>query len=155
MVYFTGIIPILSFLPLIFTGCASSGNRETVAAVAPAPAPVQVTTLAMQPTSGQATLVFHCQPVHNTPLTSAEATQLATLLANDKAMVIYQCQPFHVGSPAVFVDGRWSWRQLVPGDYEALVDIAADGSTNNTIVNLLNDSMDNLSQHQHGPGLPY
>jgi hypothetical protein len=72
------------------------------------------------------------------PLTSAQAKLLAIQLANDKATLTYHRQPFHDGQPASFVDGHWLWRQLGPGDIEATVELAADGSTNRVILNLMN-----------------
>jgi len=101
--------------------------------------PVQST--ATQSGNDKPILVYQCQTGNGKPLTSGQAAQLATLLANNKAAVFYHCQPFHFGQPATFVDGHWHWRQTVPGDYEAIVEVAADGSTNKVIVNLLNSAL--------------
>jgi hypothetical protein len=48
-------------------------------------------------------------------------------------------QPFHDGQPATFVSGRWTWRELAPGDVEAVVELAKDGSTNSVAINFLSD----------------
>ena len=72
-------------------------------------------------------------------LTTEQATALAMQLANDKASTICHRQPFHDGQPAAFVSGRWTWRELAPGDVEATVQLAADGSTNSVAINILAD----------------
>jgi hypothetical protein len=79
-------------------------------------------------------------PKQQSSLTSSQATQLATRLANDQATTLYRCQPFHDGQPASFADGHWHWKQLRPGDYEATVELAANGSTNKVRVEWLDDS---------------
>ena len=73
-------------------------------------------------------------------LTTEQATTLAMRLANDKASTVYHQQPFHDGQPASFEAGRWVWRQLRPGDFDATVELAADGSTNKVVVNLLSNT---------------
>jgi hypothetical protein len=139
-------ISLLPILPLFFLGCANPGpDKPPVNAQAtPTPPAMQSVnndkTVATGSANDKAILVYHCQPGNGKPLTSAQATQLATLLANNKAAAIYACQPFHYGQPATFADGRWRWRQTVPGDYEAIVYVAVDGSTNRVIVNLLNST---------------
>lgn len=65
---------------------------------------------------------------------------MATRLANDQASALYACQPFHDGQPANFTDGHWHWKQLLPGDYEATVELAANGSTNRVRVYWLDPS---------------
>ena len=70
-------------------------------------------------------------------LTSEQATRLAIQLANEKATLTYHRSPFYGSQPASFVDGHWFWRQLSPGDIEATVELAADGSTNRVLLNLL------------------
>jgi hypothetical protein len=72
-------------------------------------------------------------------LTAEQAKTLAVRLANDKASTIYHRQPFHDGVPATFESGRWVWRELAPGDIEATVKLAADGSTNNVALNILSN----------------
>jgi hypothetical protein len=79
-------------------------------------------------------------PKQQTSLTDVQATQLATRLANDQATFLYHCQPFQVGQPANFTNGYWHWKQLRPGDYEATVELAANGSTNRVRVYWLDDS---------------
>jgi hypothetical protein len=73
-------------------------------------------------------------------LTPEQAKTLALRLANDKASAVCHRQPFHDGQPATFVSGRWVWRELAPGDVEATVELARDGSTNNVAINILSDS---------------
>ena len=72
-------------------------------------------------------------------LTPEQAKALALRLANDKASAIYPRQPFHDGEPATFESGRWIWRELAPGDIEATVKLAADGSTNSVAINILSN----------------
>jgi hypothetical protein len=73
-------------------------------------------------------------------LTAEQAKTVAMRLANDKASTIYHRQPFHDGQPAAFVSGRWVWRELAPGDIEATVELAADGSTNSVVINILSET---------------
>jgi hypothetical protein len=73
-------------------------------------------------------------------LTAEQAKTLAVRLANDKASAIYHRQPFHDGVPATFESGRWVWRELAPGDIEATVKLAADGSTNSVALNILSNT---------------
>jgi hypothetical protein len=63
-------------------------------------------------------------------LTNEKASKLARSLANAKALELYRCQPFSDGA-ARFDNGLWVWREergrgLL--DYEATVELAADGS---------------------------
>jgi hypothetical protein len=77
-------------------------------------------------------------------LTPAQASTLAIRLANDKAATAYQCQPFRDGQPAHLVAGHWVWADLQGfgrGDLQATVELAADGSTNDVAILLL-DSHD-------------
>ena len=99
-------------------------------------------------------------------LSAQQATRLAIQLANTKAEAAYQRQPFHDGETARFESGGWAcvagayqrqlfhddktcresgvwvWEELAPGDIEAEVEIAADGSTNRVSLNLLSDVVD-------------
>ena len=72
-------------------------------------------------------------------LSAGQATALAVQLANDKASTICHRKPFLDGQPAAFVSGRWTWRELAPGDVEATVELAADGSTNSVAINILSE----------------
>lgn len=72
-------------------------------------------------------------------LSTDQATRLAIQLANAKAEAIYHRQPFHDGHPAKFESGRWVWRELALGDFEATVELAADSSTNRVSLNLLSN----------------
>ena len=73
-------------------------------------------------------------------LTADEAKTLAIRLANEKASATWHRQPFHDGQPATFVSDRWVWYQLAPGDVEATVELAADGSTNSVAINILSET---------------
>jgi hypothetical protein len=70
-------------------------------------------------------------------LTADQAKAVAIRLANEKAAATYHRQPFHDGQPPSFVAGHWIWRQLVTGDIEATVELAADGSTNSVALDQL------------------
>ena len=72
-------------------------------------------------------------------LTADQAKTLAIRLANDKTSSINLGQPFHDGQPATFVSGYWIWKELAPGDIEATVELAADGSTNSVAINYLSN----------------
>ncbi len=133
-VYSARAISCLAFLSLALVGCAIREKNEP-------PAGAQMTPpVTRAGNNDKPILVYQCQTGNGKPLTSAQATQLATLLANDKAAAFYHCHPFHCDQSATFVDGRWLWKQTVPGDYEAIVAVAVDGSTNRVIVNLLNST---------------
>lgn len=121
----------LLFLSLVFIGCASprqpapQANAQVsvkLIAVTPSAAQVPVKTITMRPPAS---------------FTSAQATQLAIQLANEQAARIYHCKPFHDGRPAAFTEGCWRWHELTPSDYEAEVQLLADGSPNRVTVNLL------------------
>ena len=90
-------------------------------------------------------LVLGCATQHRTTLTSAQAKTLAQHLANDVAFTRYGCRPFDDGQTPRFEQGRWVWSDrhgYGNGDLEALVTIAADGSTHE--VNL--DVLTNLNE---------
>ena len=72
-------------------------------------------------------------------LSAEQATRLAIQLANAKAEATYHRQPFHDGRTATFESGHWVWRELATGDLEAMVEIAADSSTNSVSLNLLSN----------------
>jgi hypothetical protein len=85
-----------------------------------------------------ALLLVGCTSTHQTAsLTADQAKTVAIHLANEKAAATYHSQPFHDGQPPSFVAGHWTWRQLSPGDLEAIVELAADGSTNSVTLNQL------------------
>lgn len=73
-------------------------------------------------------------------LTAEQAKVVAVRLANDKAATICHRQPFRDGEPATLVSGHWIWRELAPGDIEATVELAADGSTNSVAINILSET---------------
>jgi len=74
------------------------------------------------------------------PLTAEQAKAVAMRVANDKSSVICHRKPFHDGQPATFASGHWQWRELAPGDVEATVELAADGSTNSVAINILSET---------------
>jgi hypothetical protein len=80
-----------------------------------------------------------------TSLSDAQATMMARQLANKQATLLYNCQPFHDGQPANFTNGHWHWTELCSGDYEASVELAANGSTNRVKVYWLYDSVSPMS----------
>jgi hypothetical protein len=89
-----------------------------------------------------ALLLVGCTSTHQTAsLTADQAKPVAIHLANEKAAATYHSQPFHDGQPPSFVAGHWTWRQLVTGDLEATVELAADGSTNSVTINQLVDQI--------------
>lgn len=77
-----------------------------------------------------------------TSLTATQAQTLATQLANDKADSLFHRRPFHDSRPAEFAEGRWIWTASQGwglSDFNAKVELAADGSTNSVDVQLFND----------------
>ena len=66
-------------------------------------------------------------------LTAEQAKKTAIQLSNDKAFTAFNCRPFRDNQPARLVSGHWVWRELAGVgryDLEAIVELAADGSTN-------------------------
>ncbi len=87
-----------------------------------------------------AALLVGCTSSHpKESLSADQATKLAIQLANAKAGITYHRQPFQDGHPAKFESGRWVWTQLAPGDLDATVELAANGSTNQVVVNQLSN----------------
>jgi len=81
-------------------------------------------------------------PQHGTQLTAAKVGVVAMRLANDKADALYHRRPFESSQPAQFAAGRWFWTDRCGagmGDYEATVELAADGSTNSVDVKFLDN----------------
>jgi hypothetical protein len=77
-------------------------------------------------------------------LTPEQAQALAIQLANQKADTLYHCQPFHDGQPARFMQGHWVWsdtRGYGHGDIQAIVELAANGSTNNVDVEFFDNGV--------------
>ncbi len=75
-------------------------------------------------------------------LTAQQASALAVTLASNEASAVYHGQPFRSGEPARFVAGHWRWtgqRGYGQGDLQATVELAADGSTNQVVLNLLSN----------------
>jgi hypothetical protein len=80
----------------------------------------------------------------NVPLTAEQAKILAMRLANDKADMLFHHRPFQGGQSAHFAAGHWIWtdsRGVGILDYQATVDLAADGSTNNVAVQVLDSAL--------------
>ena len=77
---------------------------------------------------------------NNVALRAEQAQALAVQLANDKADSVYHCRPFGLEQPARFAQGRWLWTDRSGhgyGDLEAVVTLAADGTTNSIDLKLL------------------
>jgi hypothetical protein len=77
-------------------------------------------------------------------LTAAQASALSVPLANAKSEVLYSHQPFQGGQLAKFEAGRWVWsekRGFGTADICAVVDLAADGSTNSVSIEMDVDSL--------------
>jgi hypothetical protein len=111
-------MPSAIVLGVILVGCESSQPRSAASRSHPSPSPPRV---------------------QSGPLSADQATGLAIELANARADATYHCQPFWNRQPARFEAGRWVWRALAPGDLEAKVELAADGSTNNVSLELLSN----------------
>lgn len=79
-----------------------------------------------------------------TRLTAEQAETLSVQLANDQADFLYHRRPFEKKQPAQFENGRWIWNGshgIGLFDYEATVELAANGSTNNVDVRLTDDAL--------------
>ena len=77
-------------------------------------------------------------------LSVVEAKALAQQLANDAAFTRYGCRPFHEGQSPRFEQGGWVWSDRSgygKGDLEALVMIAADGSTHEVNFDVLTNEL--------------
>ncbi len=73
-------------------------------------------------------------------LTADQARSMAVQLANDKAAELYGCRPFHDNLSAHFAAGCWRWTTRQGAgytDFQATVELAADGSTNHVEVQWL------------------
>ncbi|MGH7980421.1 MAG: hypothetical protein ACREE6_13680 [Limisphaerales bacterium] len=81
-------------------------------------------------------------PARQSLVNGTQATRLAIQLANKRAGFLYNCQPFHDGQPASFRNGQWHWTEFCAGDYEATIDLAANGAKNQVMVYWLDDSND-------------
>jgi hypothetical protein len=75
-------------------------------------------------------------------LTAEQAKTVAMRLANDKADKLFHHRPFQDSQPAHFAAGRWIWTDshgVGLEDFQARVELAADGSTNSVDIKLLDD----------------
>jgi uncharacterized protein YcfL len=90
-----------------------------------------------------ALLLVGCTSTHQSAsLTADQATIVAMRLANEKASTIYHCQPFRNGQPAHLVAGHWIWidqQGYGQADIQARVELAANGSTHNVDLQLLDN----------------
>src|SRR5436190_16648052 len=89
-------------------------------------------------------LVGCTSPRPSASLTAEQARALAIRLANDKAATVYHCQPFQDSQPAHFIGGHWVWtdhRGFGRGDIQTTVELAADGSTHNVDLKLLDSTL--------------
>ena len=78
----------------------------------------------------------------STGLTQEQAQRLAVQLANDKASTVHHCQPFRSGQAARLEKGRWVWFERQGygyGEFEATVELAANGSTNSVNLQFLDN----------------
>ncbi len=78
------------------------------------------------------------------PLTEGDAETLAIRLANSKAETLFHYQPFQKSQPAQFVGGCWIWSGRAGAgllDFQARVELAADGSTNRVDLELLDNAL--------------
>ncbi len=85
-------------------------------------------------------LMIGCATQRRTTLTSVQAKTMAQQLANDEAFTRYGCRPFDDGQAPRFEQGRWVWSDrhgYGKGDLEALVMIAADGSTHEVNLDVM------------------
>lgn len=85
-------------------------------------------------------LMVGCATQHRTTLTYVQAKTMAQQLANDEAFTRYGCRPFDDGQAPRFEKGRWVWSDrhgYGKGDLEALVMIAADGSTHEVNLDVM------------------
>ena len=86
-----------------------------------------------------------CESSHKLPpLDAAHAQALALRLANDQADTLFHQRPFQDGKPPELTAGRWVWtghRGMHLVEFEATVELAADGSTNSVKVQLLDDAL--------------
>jgi hypothetical protein len=86
--------------------------------------------------------LFYESLLQGTSLTAEQAKTLAIRLANEKADALYHYQPFRDGRSARLVAGHWVWTDQQgygQGDIQATVELAADGSTNNVDLQLLDN----------------
>ena len=87
-------------------------------------------------------LLVGCESPHS-PITATQAGALSAQLANDKADPFYHRRPFQNDLPAQFKDGRWIWTGGHGAgmlDFQARVELAADGSTNSVDVTILDSN---------------
>ena len=81
---------------------------------------------------------------NNPPLTAEQAGALSLQLANDRAESVYHRRPFANQQSAQFEDGRWTWTSsqgVGTLDYQARVELAANGATNSVHIKLTDDAL--------------
>jgi hypothetical protein len=86
-----------------------------------------------------------CETSHTgTQLTAGQAGALAVRLANDKADALFHHRPCMDNQRPTFESGHWVWSESCGFgllDYQARVELAADGSTNNVDLKVLDNSL--------------
>jgi hypothetical protein len=88
-----------------------------------------------------ALLAAGCSARHEkAALNADQARIMAVQLANDKAAELYRCRPFQDTATVRFDAGHWVWterRAAGHSDFQATVELAANGSTNRVDIQLL------------------
>src|SRR5437016_2215975 len=77
-------------------------------------------------------------------VSAEQAGRISVQLANDKADALYHHRPFKESQPARFEAGRWIWKDshgVGMLDFQAIVELAANGSTNGVDIRVLDDSL--------------
>lgn len=77
-------------------------------------------------------------------MSAEDAGKVSLQLANDKADTVYHHRPFQSSQPAHYEAGRWVWTDghgVGKLDFEAKVELAANGSTNNVDIRVLDDTL--------------
>jgi hypothetical protein len=80
----------------------------------------------------------------NIPISADQAGMVSAQLANDKADAVFHRRPFENNQPAQFEEGRWIWTSshgVGTLDYQATVQLAANGATNAVDVRLTDDAL--------------
>lgn len=88
-------------------------------------------------------LLAGCEnPRATAPFSPEQAGKVSLQLANDKADAVYHRRPFQGSQPAHYEAGRWVWidgHGVGTFDFQAKVELAANGSTNHVDIRVLED----------------